>query len=156
MLTKPQIQRLKQMTDGLEVGRVLGERVLVKLVTPYTDMTRVQKEGLLFIPETAEEANTPLPTTGIVVAVGRLTCHFCGGPWHDDQEKGAINIAHDYMGTIGEGDMLLFSKYAGTDVYLNEEAFRIMDVKEVLCTLVEREAGVGAVIPINNDPLPAA
>lgn len=130
VLTKPQIQRLKQMTSGLEVGKVLGERVLVKLVEPYTEMDRLEKEGILVIPETNRESNTPLPTTGIVVAVGRG-----GEPGH--------------LLELAEGDMILFSKYAGTDIYLNEEAFRIMDVREVLCTLVETKPTGVAVMPYN-------
>lgn len=136
MLTKPQIQRLKQLTNGLEVGRVLGDRVLVKTVDPYTEMDRVEKEGLLVIPETAKEENSPLPTTGIVVAVG-------------------FNAQTNARGEpiLTEGDMVMFSKYAGTDVFLNEEAFRILDTKEILCTLVESKENVGpAILPYNPEP----
>ena len=35
------------------------------------------------------------------------------------------------------GEMVMFSKFAGSDCYFNEEAFRIMDAKEVLCVLEE-------------------
>lgn len=117
------------MTNGLQVGKVLGDRVLVKLADPFTEMDRVEKEGILFIPETTREQNTPLPTTGVVVAVG-------------DGIYGMIK-------PLCEGDMILFSKYAGTDIYLNEEAFRIMDTREVLCTLVETNPGGVTVMPFN-------
>lgn len=120
ILTKPQIARLKQLTNGLRVGKVIGARVLVKVVEPYTEMDRVEKEGVLFIPETARDANTPLPTTGVVVAVGDVF-------------------------DIAEGDMIMFSKFAGSDCYFNEECFRILDEREVLCTLVEA-ADVGPVV----------
>lgn len=127
MLTKPQVQRLKQLTDGLEVGQVMGDRVLVKLVTPFTEMDRVEKEGILYVPESAREENTPLPTTGIIVAIGR----------------GVVDPLY-------EGDMVMFSKYAGSDVYFNEEAFRIMETREVLCTLQARAEGDIVVLPVNE------
>lgn len=125
VLTKPQIARLKQMTDGLEVGQVMGARILVKLVVPYTEMDRLEKEGLLVMPETGKEANTPLPTTGVVVAVGPK-CE-----------------------TIGEGAMVMFSKFAGSDCFFNNEQFRVMEEKEVLCTLKETNpAGPSSVVPV--------
>lgn len=124
-LTKPQIARLKQMTAGLRVGRVLGERVLVKLAIPYTEMDRLEKEGLVVIPETARDANTPMPTTGVVVATGEA------------------------VGELHEGDMIMFSKYAGTDAIFNEEEFRILEEREVLCTLVTDEP-LAPVAPIAN------
>lgn len=132
MLTKPQVQRLKQLTNGLRVGRVLGDRVLVKLVIPYTEMDRLEKSGVLFVPETAKDEHTPLPTTGIVIARG-----------------------NEVDGRLADGDMIMFSKYAGTDVYFNEEAFRIMEVKEILCTLEATEEEV-VIVPVNDEPLPAA
>lgn len=140
MLTKPQIQRLKQLTNGLEVGAVLGNRVLVKTVEPYTEMDRIEKEGILFVPETAREENTPLPTTGIVVAVS------ADAEVYDEAKEARLQ----------EGDMVLFSKYAGTDVYLNEEAFRILNIPEILCTLVEskKSAGGPVVVPFNPDRIP--
>lgn len=122
ILTKPQIERLKQLTNNLQVGKVLGARVLVKLVEPYTEMDRLEKEGLLVIPETNREANTPMPTTGVVVGVGQQVTE------------------------LGEGDMIMFSRFAGTDCYFNEEAFRIMDAREVLCTLVETPEGKGLTV----------
>ena len=128
MLTKPQIPRLKQLTSGHSVGQVLGNRVLVKTVEPYTEMDRLEKEGLLYAPDTAREANTPLPTTGIVVAVSAE------------------------VHALFEGDMVMFSKYAGTDCYFNEEAFRILDVREVLCTLVAKaaEEELPTVLPLTS------
>lgn len=112
---------------------MLGDRVLVKLVTPFTEMDRVEKEGILFVPETAREENTPLPTTGIVVGVGQ----------RDDPDRPIPLV---------EGDMIMFSKYAGTDVYFNEEAFRIMETREILCTLEATEPADVIVLPVNDRP----
>lgn len=128
VLTKPQIARLKQLTDNLDVGLVLGDRVLVKLVESYTEMDRVEKEGILVLPETVKEANQPLPTVGVVVGVGT-----------------GVNLN---MCPVGAGDMIMFSKFAGSDCYFNEEAFRIMDTREILCTLQERSAAVPSVMPV--------
>lgn len=136
MLTKPQIAKLKQLTNDLQVGRVLGDRVLVKVVDPYTEMDEVEKKGLLVIPETVRDANQPMPTTGIVVAVGDITLVY------DDNTGKGYKPVH-------EGDMVMFSKYAGSECYFNNEHFRIMEVKEILCTLVEREgASVPSVVPV--------
>lgn len=126
VLTRPQIDRLKQLTNDLKVGYVLGDRVLVKLVEPFTDMDRVEKEGRLIIPETVKEANQPMPTTGVVVAIGA-----------------GVNSPY-----IAEGDMIMFSRFAGSDCYFNEEHFRIMEIREVLCTLHETRPEVPTLAPI--------
>lgn len=99
-------------------------------------MDRLEKSGLLVVPETAREENTPLPTTGIVVGVGfGMQTNARGEP------------------IVREGDMIMFSKYAGSDVYFNEEAFRIMETREILCTLELREGeeSVAAIVPVNDE-----
>lgn len=47
-----------------------------------------------------------------------------------------------------EGDMVMFSKYAGSECYFNEEQFRILEVREVLCTLETVEEEGLAVAPV--------
>lgn len=120
-LGKAEIEKLKALGTGIKVGRVLGDRVLVKVVEPFTKMDEVEKKGLLFIPESAKDRNTPIPSTGIVVMVG------------EDCE------------VLHEGEMVLFSKYAGTDFTIEQEGFRVMDSREVMAVLVDTE---GVVAPI--------
>lgn len=115
-------------------------------------MDRLEKSGLLVVPETARDENTPLPTTGVVIATGRMNCAWCGGLWHENQEKGGTFIEHDYVPLVEEGDMIMFSKYAGCDVYFNEEAFRIMETREILCTLEATESSEIVVLPVNDAP----
>lgn len=102
-------------------------------------MDEVEKKGLVYIPQAVKKENTPMPTTGVVIATGRLDCSFCGGEWHGDDEKGAINIAHDYMPAIFEGDMVMFPKFSGSDFQIENEDLRIIEAKEILCTLVDTE-----------------
>lgn len=119
---KPQMSRLKALGTGIKVGKVLGPRVLVKTVLPFTDADRVEKEGLIKVPDWVKKENTPLPTTGIVVAVGP-----------------------DVQG-LQEGDMILFGKFAGVDFVIEEQDMRIIHMNEVLCTLVDTEEVVTEVL----------
>lgn len=41
---------------------------------------------------------------------------------------------------VAVGDMVLFSKYSGTEFSVSEEAgFRILDENEILCTFIAKE-----------------
>ena len=77
--------------------RPLHDRVLVKRV----EEEQVSRGGII-IPDTAKEK----PIRGEVVAVGK-------GKVLDDGETRAL--------TVSEGDVVLFSKYAGTEVKLGSE-----------------------------------
>lgn len=112
---KPQIARLKALGSGAHVQVVLGNRVLIKTITPWTEGDRVEKEGLLYLPEDVKKANTPLPSTGIVVQVGR-------GVSPEDAE-------------LLEGAAVMFSKFAGSDFIVSEEEYKILEVPEVMCVI---------------------
>ena len=118
---KPQSLRFKELGTGLRVGRVIGNRLLVKTVEDLTAMDQAQKSGL-YIPKAVKDANKPMPSKGVVVAVGE----GASPEWH-------------------EGDMVLFGKYTGTDFACNEQDFRIVNADEVLCTLVDTDESVVAV-----------
>lgn len=122
LLGKAEIAKLKALGAGLKVGRVLGERVLVKTITPFTKADDLEKKGLLYVPETVKEANTPRPNCGVVIARG------------------------PEVALLEDGEMVLFSKYGGTELTVDsEEGFRILDVSEILCTLEDTQ---GVVAPI--------
>jgi chaperonin GroES len=88
--------------------RPLNDRLLVK---------RLQEEemtaGGIIIPDSAKEK----PAEGEVVAVGP-------GKVADSGERVALQVK--------EGDMVLFSKYGGTDVKLDGEDFLIMREEDIL------------------------
>ena len=88
--------------------RPLNDRLLVK---------RLEEEkitaGGIIIPDSAKEK----PAEGEVVAVGP-------GKVSDNGERVALQVK--------EGDMVLFSKYGGTDVKLDGEDFLIMREEDIL------------------------
>lgn len=134
---RPQLSRLKALNEKVKVGKVLGSRVLVKTVTPETEMDRVEKEGRLVIPKAVKEQNTPMATTGVVLLVGpNVPCEECGheGLVHQDGF-----ICSTYRPMLQEGDMVMFSKFSGTDFRIETEDFRIMEASEIICTLVDVE-----------------
>ena len=88
--------------------RPLNDRLLVK---------RLEEEkitaGGIIIPDSAKEK----PAEGEVVAVGP-------GKVADNGERVALQVK--------EGDMVLFSKYGGTDVKIDGEDFLIMREEDIL------------------------
>ena len=88
--------------------RPLNDRLLVK---------RLKEEGMtaggIIIPDSAKEK----PAEGEVTAVGP-------GKVADNGERVALQVK--------EGDMVLFSKYGGTDVKLDGEDFLIMREDDIL------------------------
>ncbi|AGF77938.1 Co-chaperonin GroES [Desulfocapsa sulfexigens DSM 10523] len=88
--------------------RPLNDRLLVKRLEEET-MTA----GGIIIPDSAKEK----PAEGEVIAVGP-------GKVADNGERIALQVK--------EGDMVLFSKYGGTDVKLDGEDFLIMREDDIL------------------------
>jgi chaperonin GroES len=86
----------------------LGDRLIVKAV----EHKEIKKSGII-IPETAKEK----PQEGEVVAVGkgRLT------------PEGKL-IAME----IKTGDIVLYGKYSGTEIKINDEEYLIMREEDVL------------------------
>ena len=86
----------------------LGDRLILKAV----EAKEVKKSGII-IPDTAKEK----PQEGLVVAVGKgkLT------------EEG--KLIHMEVKT---GDTVLYGKYSGTDIKINDEEYLIMREEDVL------------------------
>lgn len=91
----------------------LHDRLIVKRV----DSQEISKGGII-IPDTAKEK----PIEGIVVAVGP------GKTLEDGQTKAL---------TVAEGDKVLFSKYAGTEIKIAGEDHTIMREDDVLGIIEE-------------------
>ncbi len=91
--------------------RPLGDRVLVKRVSEQE-----KTKGGIVLPDTAKEK----PQRGEVVAVGegRLT---------DDGKRIPMNVK--------VGDKVIFAKYAGTEIELDDEEYLLMSESDILAIL---------------------
>lgn len=91
----------------------LADRIVVKRQDPEV------RKGLIFIPETGRE----LPMLGEVrgVGPGRLS------------ETGAVVVPH-----VKEGDIVLFGRYAGIKVTIDDEEVLIMREDEILARVIEK------------------
>ena len=92
--------------------RPLSDRVLVKRLEPAEN----KSAGGIIIPETAKEK----PQEGEVVAVGP-------GKMQEDGKVRPMNVK--------AGDRILFGKYAGTEVKIDNEDFLIMREDDILGVL---------------------
>jgi chaperonin GroES len=94
--------------------RPLHDRVLVRRV----EEEETTKGGII-IPDTAKEK----PIEGIVVAVGS------GKSEGEGKKKVPLEVK--------EGDRILFSKYAGTEVKIEGEEHLIMKEEDIIATIVK-------------------
>jgi len=85
----------------------LGDRVIVKPKAP----DEITKGGII-LPDTAQEK--PMEGTIIAVGAGRIA---------DDGKKIAMELK--------AGDKILYGKYSGTEVKVNDEEFLIMRESDV-------------------------
>ncbi|MCX7677742.1 MAG: co-chaperone GroES [Spirochaetes bacterium] len=90
--------------------RPLGDRVLIEVIEE-----EVQKQGSLFIPDTAKEK----PQQGKVIAVG-----------NGRYEDGKL-IPLD----VKVGDVVLYGKYAGTEVKYDNKEYLIVRESDILAVI---------------------
>ena len=107
MATKPKTQPNKDTTMATKI-QPLGQRVLVKRTE-----SEEKSAGGLFIPDTAKEK----PQEAKVVALGT------GGK---DEDGKAIEF------TVKVGDLVLISKYGGTEVKLDGEEHLLINESDIL------------------------
>jgi chaperonin GroES len=100
--------------------RPLNDRIIVRRTEEQEQM-----RGGLYIPDTAKEK----PQEGEVIAVGN-------GKLLDNGTRISIDIK--------AGDRVLFGKYAGTEVKLDEEEFLILREDDVLGVVETVAKGKGA------------
>ena len=86
----------------------LADRIVIKVIEE-----NAQTSGGIFIPDSAKEKSQK----GEVIAVGQ-------GRTLDSGEKEPMEVK--------VGDVILYSKYAGTDVKFKEENLKILSIKDVL------------------------
>ncbi len=86
----------------------LGERIVIKVIEDTE-----QTSGGIFIPESAKEK----PQKGEVVAVGL-------GKMNEKGEREPMDVK--------VGDIVLYAKYSGTDVKLDDTTYKILSIKDAL------------------------
>ncbi len=86
----------------------LGDRVLVKAIEEVEQM-----KGGIYIPDTAKEK----PQSARVIALGT-------GKLNDDGTRSAFDVK--------VGDVVLTSKYGGTEVKLDDEEYKILNSSDIL------------------------
>jgi len=91
--------------------RPLGDRVLVE----PTEREEMTASGI-YVPETAKER----PQEGVVVAVG---------PGRKDDDGKVIPM------DVKQGDRVLYAKYGGTEVKLEEKKYLILKETDILAIL---------------------
>ena len=91
--------------------RPLGDRVVVRPLEAADQM-----KGGLYIPDTAKER----PQEGEIVAVG-------AGKLDKDGNRMELDVK--------VGDRVLFGKYAGTEITVNDDAHLIMHEDDILAVL---------------------
>ncbi len=89
----------------------LADRIVIKVIDDVQ-----QTSGGIFIPDSAKEK----PQKGEVVAIG-------SGKTLDSGEKEPMEVK--------VGDVVLFAKYSGTDVKINDEEYKIISVKDALAII---------------------
>ncbi|OIO33915.1 MAG: co-chaperone GroES [Candidatus Hydrogenedentes bacterium CG1_02_42_14] len=89
----------------------LNDRILVKRIEPEE-----KKKGGIIIPDTAKEK----PQEGKVIEVGP-------GKQTDDGKRIALSVK--------KGNKVLFGKYSGTEVKIDEEDYIIMREDDVLAVI---------------------
>ncbi len=95
--------------------RPLHDRVLLK----RTDQKEVVKGGII-IPDTAKEK----PMEGEVISVGP-------GKMMEDGKRSPLDVK--------AGDRVLFGKYAGTEIKIDDEDYVIMREEEILAVLAKQK-----------------
>ena len=89
----------------------LQDRIVIKVIEDTE-----QTSGGIFIPDSAKEK----PQKGEVVAVGK-------GKTLDSGEKDEMEVQ--------VGDIVLYTKYAGTEIKLDNQLLKVMSIKDVLGVL---------------------
>ena len=91
--------------------RPLGDKIVIKVIEDTEQTT-----GGIFIPDSAKEK----PQKGEVVAVGE-------GKTNDKGEKEPLGV--------NVGDVVLYAKYAGTEVKMDGVEYKILSIKDALAVI---------------------
>ena len=96
-------------------ARPLSDRVLLRRIEEKGEV----KKGEIIIPDTAKEK----PMEGEVISVGP-------GKMMEDGKRSPMDLK--------AGDRVLFGKYAGTEIKIDDEDYVIMREEEILAVLTKK------------------
>lgn len=122
-LRTPEVDKLKALGPGIKIDRVMGPRVLVKPVIPYTTMDRLEAEGVLVFEQWMKDENTPAASTGFVLDVG------------DEVEGSFLKLLKPT--DENPSPMVLFSKYSGSPFTVDGEGVIVLETSEIVATLID-------------------
>ncbi len=91
--------------------RPLGDKIVISIIDDAE-----KTSGGIFIPDSAKEK----PQKGKVEAIGQ-------GKVMDNGEREPMDIK--------VGDVVLYAKYSGTDVKVNDVEYKILSIKDVLAVI---------------------
>lgn len=129
-LPMAEVFKLRQLGENLEVDKVVGKRVLVRLVKPRTAYDEIfERTGIVAPNQETEDKYRPLSNMGIVVQVGE-----------------------EVVG-VEPGEMVFFSRYAGVEFTENraEGSLKILWADEILCTMKAKEGALEKAIAVLSD-----
>ena len=140
LIPAERLTKFKQLFKGLEIDRVLGERVLVHEVEAYDARDKARDTAGIVAPEgywdpnSGRYVNTQKADScaGLVMQVGPAISPDLG---------------------VSEGSMLLFSEYAGNRYNIGGVKVRVLDISEVICTLraVDDKMLTEVVAPVTDE-----
>lgn len=99
------------MKGEVKMIKPLGDRIVIKVIEDTE-----QTSGGIFIPDSAKEK----PQKGEVVAVGQ-------GKMNEKGEREPMDVK--------VGDVVLYAKYAGTDIKMDGVEYKILSVKDALAVI---------------------
>lgn len=129
LIGRPLLARLKYMGEGLKVKEVSPGRLMVRPVTPETDLDRLERARILTFPSHLKAQYTPPASTGIVVQVGADIKH-----WQP-------------------GDMVMFGALTGSRYHVDKVEIIILDESEVMCSLEPTSESSVEVVSEEPEPL---
>ena len=97
-------------------AKPLSDRVLLRRIEEEGEV----KKGEIIIPDTAKEK----PMEGEVISVGP-------GKMMEDGKRSPMDLK--------AGDRVLFGKYAGTEIKIDDEEYVIMREEEILAALMKKK-----------------
>jgi chaperonin GroES len=119
-MTKETTMEKKLKGAGVQELRPCGNRLVVRRIETGEEKT----PGGLIVPDVAKER----PQQGKVIAVGP----YAAAEYDRNEDRGDINIA--------VGDLVLFGKYAGTEIKYDDVTYLIMEDKDIIAKIAETEA----------------
>lgn len=154
----PELHKLRQICDGLVVHRVHGINVMVEVIEPETKFSKVKKTGSIVFPEGVEEKYAPMPSFGVIVAMGGKVPKFPAD--EDGFEVGSVVYFSKHSGQVARFDGMTKVKTEinarGEEIEVKSvREFRLLTCHEIFCTLGVDQGEIGGIISV-DEPQPHA